>query len=578
MIRNIRLWSGLILLVFVISHLANHALLLISIDTANGGLAVFEAVWRSIPGQVIISATFIAHLAIALWSLYKRQTLRMHPWEWIQLVLGFAIPFQLFAHFIGTAYIAQEYGTLSDYYYILWVFWIASPLDGILQSVILVVAWGHAAIGIHFWLRLKPWYRSWAPWLLVFAIALPMLALLGVNHGGREIETFAKDKVLLNELIASFKLPSGKDFGTLLSIIDWSRIGMVALLVGVLAARIIRNWTKKFRGVVQISYPAGRIAAAQPGMTILDVSRLNGIPHAAVCGGRGRCSTCRIRVGAGAEFLAAPDTDEKRVLDRVGSPENVRLACQIRPTNPLQVTPLLPATAPPAEAYARPSHIYGQDQEIAILFADLRSFTKFSESKLPYDVVFVLNRYFTAMGQAVAGAGGHLDKFIGDGVMALFGIGKDPQRGAQDALAAAKAMSLNLQELNDTLAHDLEEPLRIGIGVHMGPAIIGEMGYGRATSLTAIGDSVNTASRLEAMTKELGVQLVVSQVLADRSGVDLSGYAEENVSIRGRKGSLAVRVVKDASTLPDPPSRKGQSDGKINPPKGDAVLEIPPLN
>ena len=138
----------------------------------------------------------------------------------------------------------------------------------------------------------------------------------------------------------------------------------------------------------------------------------------------------------------------------------------------------------------------GQEKDIAILFADLRSFTQFSEKKLPYDVVFVLNRYFAHMGEAVETAGGHLDKFIGDGVMALFGTKSDAQTGARQAMNAAKEMSKKLADLNEQLKDELDEPLRIGIGIHLGAAIIGEMGYGKATGLTAIGARGKTASRL----------------------------------------------------------------------------------
>jgi adenylate cyclase len=112
------------------------------------------------------------------------------------------------------------------------------------------------------------------------------------------------------------------------------------------------------------------------------------------------------------------------------------------------------------------------------------------------------------MGEAVESSGGHLDKFISDGVMALFGTKTDVGTGARQALAAARGMSNKLAELYEHLKDELDEPLRIGIGIHSGAAIIGEMGYGTATGLTAIGDSVNTASRLESMTKEFGAQLI----------------------------------------------------------------------
>jgi adenylate cyclase len=247
--------------------------------------------------------------------------------------------------------------------------------------------------------------------------------------------------------------------------------------------------------------------------------------------------------------MPAPLPDEVKVLQRVGAAPDVRLACQLRPAGDLRVTPLLPATAQARDGFRRPSYLHGSEREIAILFADLRAFTKLSEQKLPYDVVFLLNRYFAEMGRAVEEAGGHLDKFIGDGVMALFGLERGVEAGCRDALAAAKRMSERMAHLNETLAHDLAEPLRIGIGIHAGPAIVGEMGYGKAVSVTAVGDSVNTASRIEGLTKTYAVELVVSEAVVTRAGLALEAAPRHEIEIRGRSERMAVRTVARAADL-----------------------------
>jgi adenylate cyclase len=173
-----------------------------------------------------------------------------------------------------------------------------------------------------------------------------------------------------------------------------------------------------------------------------------------------------------------------------------------------------------------------------------------AEGRLPYDVVFVLNQYFKAMGVVIEQQGGRIDKFIGDGIMALFGLERAPEDACLQALSAARAMAGALAQLNHRLRHDLREPLRIGIGLHVGPVILGHMGYGRATTLTAIGDTVNVASRLEALTKEFEVELVVSSRLAEAAGVDLGGFEERRIEIRGRRRPLRVRLVRDAGALP----------------------------
>jgi len=249
--------------------------------------------------------------------------------------------------------------------------------------------------------------------------------------------------------------------------------------------------------------------------------------------------------------MAPPEADEARVLARVGAPDGVRLACQIRPSHDLTVAPLLPPTATARDAGLSAVHLEGEEREIAILFADLRSFTRVAEQKLPYDVVFLLNRYFAAMGRAVEEAGGRVDKFIGDGVMALFGVEGDAGQACRRALAAARGMARELDQLNDALAYDLEVPLRMGIGIHAGAVIVGAMGYGGATSVTAVGDSVNTASRLEGLTKDFGCQLVVSDRVAEYAGVDLTAFRREEMEIRGRSESLGVRVIAKARDLPE---------------------------
>ncbi|MGH6947430.1 MAG: adenylate/guanylate cyclase domain-containing protein, partial [Kiloniellales bacterium] len=244
-------------------------------------------------------------------------------------------------------------------------------------------------------------------------------------------------------------------------------------------------------------------------------------------------------------------------LVRVGVAPDVRLACQTRPAADLAVTPLLPASVGPQAARQVASYLQGDEREVAILFADLRGFTALAADRLPYDTVFLLNRYFAAMGAAIEESGGRVDKFIGDGVMALFGIERGPAIGCRNALLAARRMAERLDEINEALSHDLKKPLRMGIGIHVGAVIVGEMGYRHTTSVTAIGDAVNTASRLEAATKEQGVQLVVSQRVIERAGLDLPDVPELAIELRGLGAPLPVRLVAAARDLPPAESDKG---------------------
>jgi len=388
------------------------------------------------------------------------------------------------------------------------------------------------------------------PYLYGAALTVPLLALAGLFVSGREVARLATDPAWLQQAMASIRPPDPAGVNMIYDLDTATIVGLAGILAAVLAARWLRLQMTRWRGLVGITYPDGRRVEVTPGTTILEASRGAGIPHASVCGGRGRCSTCRVRVGAGAAKLPPPSEAEATVLRRISGAPTIRLACQTRPTSSIAVTPLLPATATPRHTLARVAHRQGEEREVAILFADLRGFTTLAEHKLPYDVVFILNRYFAAMGTAVEKAGGRIDKFIGYGVMALFGVDGNIEAGCQAALAAAHGMAERLVELNRTLANDLPAPLRIGIGIHAGPVIVGELGYKAATSLTAVGDAVNTASRLEAMSKRLDVQLVLSEPVAARSGADLSAFPRQEIEVRGRTGHLNVVAIARVLDLP----------------------------
>ena len=237
------------------------------------------------------------------------------------------------------------------------------------------------------------------------------------------------------------------------------------------------------------------------------------------------------------------------MLKRVGAAPNVRLACQLRPTNDLSVVPLLPPTATARDGFAHPDHVVGKEQEICVLFADLRGFTRLSERKMPYDVVFLLNRYLETMSRAIEQAGGIPNQFTGDGVMALFGVESNPERGCSDAVAAAKSMVRGLAAMSSELAEELAEPLRMGIGIHEGPTIVGRMGHGEAMYLTAVGDTVNLASRLQDLTKQYQCQVIISEVAAQRAGIDVSGFPRHEVTVRNRTEPVAIRAIEDLDSL-----------------------------
>jgi len=549
-IRRLRLLSGLVMLAYVTMHLLNHAVGLISLKAMDDVLWYVFRIWTNRPAQALLYGSFLIHYGLALSALWQRRTLRLRFAEAAQLVLGFAIPLLLVRHVVGTRISDSFFHSDIGYYgYLLWIYFVRSPDQGYLQMLVLVVAWAHAMIGLHFWLRVRPWYGRLHPPALIVAVLVPVLSLLGMIEAGRQLAELAADPSWTAKAFANMRLPSpeaARALGHITDVLTWIFASAVA---AVLLARLVRRAWQRHRGLVRIGYPDGRFVEVVPGTSVLEASRLAGIPHAHVCGGRGRCSTCRVRVRGELHSMDPPGEDELRVLRRIGATSNVRLACQLRPHGAVEVTPLLPPFAHAADGRRRVDSAQGSEREIAILFADIRGFTSLAEGRLPYDVVFVLNRYFTAMGQAVEAAGGRVDKFIGDGVMALFGIESDARAASRAALDAARLMSERLGELNRSLGGELDQPLRIGIGIHIGPTIIGEMGYGSTVAMTAIGDAVNTASRLETLTKTYGCQLVVSEETVLRAGLDLSAFPRYEIEIRGKRDMLAVRTVTSASDL-----------------------------
>jgi adenylate cyclase len=556
MIRRIHLISGLVLLAYVAMHLLNHALGLVSIGAMEWVLArIVVPIWSLPPMRIALYGAFAAHYSLALWSLWQRQTLRLRGSELLQLILGFLIPILLVRHVLGTRVSDSFFGTDIDYYtWELWRLFVIAPSRGYWQLATIVIAWSHAMLGLHFWLRVRPWYARYRELALTVAVLVPVLALLGTAEAARQIAALAADPASRAAAFARMGPPTPETGAALEHIGDLLIWCFIAALAAVLLARIARRAWRRRHGVIRISYPNGAFVDVVKGTSVLEASRLARIPHASICGGRGRCSTCRVRVRAAYPGLSPPSDDERRVLHRIHATDNVRLACMLRPTVEVQVTPLLPPLAQAQDGATLVDVAQGSEREIAILFADIRGFTALSEGRLPFDVVFILNRYFAAMGRAVESAGGRVDKFVGDGVMALFGLTGDAETGCREALAAARLMSLRLIELNQSLRAELVEPLRIGIGIHVGPVIVGEMGYGSASAITAIGDSVNTASRLEGLTKEFDAELVVSAELIARAGLDLAGGRRAEIEIRGKHDKLAVAVFSSAGDLPEPES------------------------
>ncbi|WP_162820243.1 adenylate/guanylate cyclase domain-containing protein [Microvirga calopogonii] len=537
--REIRLFTGLVLGAFLLTHFSNHALGLVSVEAMEAGRAWFNRLWRNPVGTVLLYGSVLTHFLLALLALYRRRTLRMPIREAAQLILGLSLPFLLIAHVVGTRIEWTLTGYDSSYLEVVRNLWIVYPAIGARQALALVIAWLHGCLGIYFWLRPKPWFPRFALLLYTGALLIPVLALLGFVEAGRALAEAP-------ERFGPIPVPPASDLLPLIGPGLYTAFGgMIAATIAARLARSLRLWSRR----VRITYPNDQVVTVPLGFSVLEASRSAGIPHLSVCGGRGRCSTCRVRVLDGHQRQPPPTAQERGTLARIKAGPNVRLACQFRPTHDVAVVPILSTGRNGLTALVRGGRAQGQEQEIAVLFCDLRGFTSLAERRLPFDTVFILNRYFEAVGESVEDAGGYIDKFIGDGVLALFGLKTTPQQAARQALDAALRIKAALTHLNEEYESEFEHPLKIAMGLHAGPAIVGQMGYGQATSLTAVGDTINAASRLEGLAKELDVELVISEDLATRAGLDLSDRDRQIVQIRGRAAPLGSWIIPEADSL-----------------------------
>ena len=172
-----------------------------------------------------------------------------------------------------------------------------------------------------------------------------------------------------------------------------------------------------------------------------------------------------------------------------------------------------------------------------------------SETTLPYDVVYILNKYYATFGKAIEANSGRLDKFIGDGIMAIFEANDSIELNCKGAVKAASEISKQIKMLSQDLNKEFSAELKCGMGIHTGQSIVGMMGYGDTVSRTAIGDNVNVASRLEQMIKAYTSELIISKQVAEQAALKTSDFVEDSVAVRCRNEKLDIVSIPDASQL-----------------------------
>ncbi|KQK31501.1 hypothetical protein ARD30_03620 [Bosea thiooxidans] len=526
--RDIRLVSGLILLTFATTHFLNHALGIFGLETMEAVQNWRYGFWHSRVGATLLYGALIIHPVFALLRVVQRRTFKMPLREMLQIALGLAIPLLLVDHIISTRVMAHYFNVDETYRAVLRRLW---PGRALLQSLLLLLVWTHGMIGLHFMLRSRDAYRYWRDPFLLVSILIPLLALIGFMVAAREAEQMALPPELVSE---AQRLMFDRD-------VIWAKgafYGLVGAFVLFVGIREIRVRTTRQITVRFVGHGTRRLA---PGPTVLEMFRRFGIPHAALCGGRARCATCRVLVMDGNDKLPAPGMNEAKLLRRISAPDGVRLACQIRPREDLQVQILLASRLNAGAARVLEPDDAAGKRGLTVVVADLRAFSALSERQLPRELIGLLNRFFDEMSQAITAHEGRIDAFYGDGFMAVFGLDGSPTRGAQAAISAAADIVRAVDALNREYGAALPLPLRIGIGVHTGDAITGAVendNLGRRE--ITVGETVMVASQLEAATRRVLADVVVSEDTIRASGRSYAGTTALKIAIRGRERPLTA--------------------------------------
>ena len=540
-VRRSRTISGCILFFYVFTHLLNHSLGLISLDTMEQGRAIFLRFWRHDVLFYVLYGALSIHFLLGVYALARRRSFRMSRKEWIRNSCAVLIPFFLASHLSITLWGSRFLGLNDSYAFMIISTYIFDPFGYIILGLMLMLVWTHGSIGIIGLIEFREFYSKRRGLFQGLILGLPLIAYGGYIRASIELsEASQSNPITILELISNSNF-TAKIGEKIVSLSDLLQFLVYPILLSLFVAfYFIRNLLEKRFNSIQVQYTDGTNINVSRGSSLLEASHKAGRYHESVCGGRGRCTTCRVRVTSSLGELPKPNKIEQSVINRLNFDQSLRLACQLRPETDIEINPLIKLVNHDKQnlRFSNQENLSGIEKETVIMFCDLRGFTRLSDGKMPFDVVFILNKYFKLVTDAVEENKGRIDKFIGDGVMAIFDKDTTISKNCKNALKGAAMITTYLNELNDELSTDDIEPLRLGIGIHSGNAIIGKMGYGEASTDTAIGDTVNVASRLEQLTKDYSCQLMFSSTVAENAELDKTKLNSVKTKIRGKKDYL----------------------------------------
>lgn len=339
MTRTLRIVTGIILFVFVATHLLNMAFGLISLEALESARFYFALPWANPVGFLVLVGSMLIHGALGLVAIYWRNTLQMTRYDLLQTVSALLIIPLLASHVLGVTLGANMFSIPPGYQSVLTFFWVQSPIEGLRQVLVVTVTWIHGCAGLFTWMRLKIWWPRVAVFAYALAVIIPVSALLGFVEAGNQVLAMSAPATAPSappsaEVMAKFEL---------YTTIKWTVIiGYLVLVALTLIARKIRLQSEKV-GVLTLSYLTGDTIRTEGGVSLLEAAELNDLPHANICKGKGRCGTCRVRIISSSEDLPPPSELEQKTLQRFNCPKNVRLACQlVPPSGTIELERVLP--------------------------------------------------------------------------------------------------------------------------------------------------------------------------------------------------------------------------------------------
>ena len=290
-----------------------------------------------------------------------------------------------------------------------------------------------------------------------------------------------------------------------------------------------------------VEFIGDRSIKVNEGESILNASLAAGIPHYHACGGNGKCSTCRVLIKDGVQHLTPYTEKEKLLRERMRIPQNVRLACQTFVTGSPVLLHRIIRDETDIKLYIKEDtksviQNIGEEKELALFFLDIRNFTLFMEAYLAFDVIHVIRRLFSLFRKCVEENHGRIIETAGDGFYAVFGLESPIQTAVNDAYNAGQLILNELDIFNTQyLKKYFNHEFQVGIGLHMGRVIVGNIGIGVNNNLTVMGMPVNIASRIQAATKEVNNSFLISD----------SVHHLLNVPPKTTQVKIALKGVKD---------------------------------